>query len=315
VVAAAVDFGGTGVKLALVTASGERLARAAFDTRAAANPAAWVEAVEGCLRRLAEEAHLPVSNWVGVGVGAPGFVDFAQGRILTLPNVPGWDEFPLAETLAGRLGRPVWVDNDVNAMALGECVAGAGRDLQQAVFLTLGTGVGGAIVLHGRVHRGAHGLAGEIGHLSIHLRGPRSPTGIGGLEQYIGNQAIVALARRRLLRPGAVSRLADAATLSVRDIAEAAAAGDALARGVFDRVGECLASALASVAYLIQPEAFIIGGGVAQAGEVLFAPLREHLARRLHPRFLRDLRLLPAALGADAGVVGCAALAFQGARA
>lgn len=309
--AASVDFGGTGVKLALVDAAGRVRQRLAFDTRDASAPADWMRRVHTAIQAMADRAGVALDRLAGVGVGAPGFVDFDRGVVLTLPNVPGWDDVPLAPRLAKRLGLPVWLENDVNAMALGESKYGAGRTLGSAVFLTLGTGVGGGIVFDGRLHRGAHGLAGEIGHHSIELHGHRTPTGIGGLETYIGNGAIVSNARARLAKARKKSALAKLPDLSVKDIALAAQAGDAVGVAVFDHVAECLASALASVSYLLQPEAFIIGGGVAQAGAVLFDPLHAHLKRRLHPRFCATLRVLPAALGPDAGLAGCAALVRQ----
>jgi glucokinase len=213
----------------------------------------------------------------------------------------------LAERLSSKLGLPVRVDNDVNAMALGECRHGAGRGVRHAVFLTLGTGVGGALILDGKLYRGAHGMAGEIGHVSIDADGEKTATGVGVLEQSIGNGPIVRYTQT-LLRKGVRSRLSKLADLSVKDIAIAAKAGDALARKVFDHISICLASALAGVAYTLQPECFIIGGGVAQSGSVLFGPLRKHLAERLHPLFFRKISLVPARLGPDAGLIGCACL-------
>jgi glucokinase len=306
-IAAAIDFGGTGVKIALVNDRGAILARSEFETRSFAKPTSWIKEVARQISDLCRIAGVSPRSLTGAGVGAPGFVDHDHGVVLTLPNVPGWNRCRLADRLSSKLGMPVRVDNDVNAMALGESLHGAGRGVRHAVFLTLGTGVGGALILDGRLYRGAHGMAGEIGHVSIDADGEKTATGVGVLEQSIGNGPIVRYAQS-LLRKGLRSQLSTAAELSVKDIAIAAKAGDAVATKVFDHVSICLASALAGVAYTLQPERFIIGGGVSQSGAVLFGPLRRHLAERLHPLFFRKISLVPARLGADAGLIGCSCL-------
>lgn len=313
-IALAVDFGGTSVKLAAVDPSAHILARTSFDTASAPGVDLWLDAVSAASRALLSS--LPAgAAFSAVGVGVPGFVDFAKGFVHDLANVPGWTAVPLADRLRDRFHLPVAVENDVNAMAAGECAHGAGAGFRDAVFVTLGTGVGGGILINGRLHRGAHSMAGEIGHVSVDLHGPASPMGIGGVEQYVGNRHIAEYAAARLRR-GVSSTLAQACSgnydaITPKHIAEAAAAGDALALETFDFVAMCLASMLASVSYVLQPEAYIIGGGVANAGAVLFDPLKKHLAQRLSPHFLSRLQILPAALGSDAGLVGCATLAFQ----
>jgi glucokinase len=221
---------------------------------------------------------------------------------------------PLAEKLAARFNQPARVDNDVNAMALGECTYGAGQAYQHAVFLTLGTGVGGGLLINNNLYRGAYSMAGEIGHVSIDMNGVSAPMGRGGVEQYVGNRQIVARALQALDEGRASSILEraggqrDAVTPKV--IAEAAEAGDALALEIFDFVADCLATMMASVAYLLQPQAFIIGGGVSAAGPVLFNPLRRHLNERLSEHFASRVVIKRAELGNDAGVIGAAALTF-----
>jgi glucokinase len=313
--AVGVDFGGTSVKLALVNAQGKIVERCKFATAAAAGQAAWLEAVAASIAVMLKACGLKKSDLAGVGVGVPGFVDFEKGFIHDLTNVPGWTAVKLAAKMQKRLGLPAYVDNDANMMALGEIAFGGGKNLQTAVFLTLGTGVGGGIVLAGQVYRGAYSMAGELGHISIERNGLVSPQGRGGLEQYIGNRRIVEHAVR-LLKAGhksALTKLCDGdfAQITPELIARAAHAGDKFSLEIFDYVADCLATALASVTYLLQPEAFIIGGGVAASGKILFDPLRKHLAARLSPHFAKRIKVLPAKLGNDAGAVGCAALALQ----
>ena len=313
--AVGVDFGGTSVKLALVNAQGKIVAREQFVTAEASGQAAWLDAVAGCIAKMLKACGLKKSALAGVGVGVPGFVDFEKGFIHDLTNVPGWTHVSLTAQMEKKLGLPALVDNDANMMAFGEIVFGGGKEFQTAVFITLGTGVGGGIVLNGQVYRGAYSMAGELGHISIERNGAVSPQGRGGLEQYIGNQRIIEHTVR-LLKAGHKSSLTklckgDYAQITPKLIAKAAHDGDKFSLEVFDYVADCLATALSSVTYLLQPEAFIIGGGVAGSGKILFEPLREHLAKRLSPHFFKRIKVLPAKLGNDAGAVGCAALVMK----
>ena len=309
-----IDFGGTKVKVAVVDESGKIRAEDGFETEGLDGVFGWIDAVSARVEAMGHNPKALGRTLSGIGVGVPGFVDFDRGFIHNLTNVPGWTAVSLAGLLNQRFRVPAVVDNDCNAMVLGECRYGVGKKFRHAVFLTLGTGVGGGVLIDGRVYRGAHSMAGEIGHVPIDLHGVRTATGRGGLEEYVGNQQIVARARRllrgrRSILPGMVAgRLRD---LTPRHLAEAAAKGDAVACEVFDYMADCLATALAGVTYLLQPEAFIIGGGVAAAGAVLFDPIRAHLADRLSPYFAERIRVLPAKLGNRAGVIGAATLILR----
>ena len=308
-----VDFGGTSVKMARVDEQGKISAQASFATTGLKGVSGWLDEVERHAHKLL--AGLPAdTEWTGIGVGVPGFVDYGKGFVYSLANVPGWTEVPLAEKLVARFGKPARVDNDVNAMAIGECTYGAGQAYQHAVFITLGTGVGGGLVLNKNLYRGAHSMAGEVGHVSIDMNGIVSPTGRGGVEQYVGNKRIVERALKEIDagRKSAILELAkgDRGAVTPKTICEAAEAGDALAREVFDFVADCLATMLASVTYLLQPQAFIIGGGVSAAGPVLFEPLRKHLDERLSPYFAERVVIKRTELGNDAGVIGSATLTF-----
>lgn len=309
--AVGIDFGGTAVKMGLVDANGGVRDHLQFATAEARTPAAWLTRVAQGLDRFRRGGR----SFKGIGVGVPGFVDFSRGFIYNLTNVPGWNQVPLARILRRRFGLPAWVDNDVNAMAAGECAFGAGRRYRHAVFATLGTGVGGAVVIDGRLYRGAYSMAGEIGHMSIRMNGRRTPEGRGGLETYVGNQRLTGYAIRALRagRRSLIRELAhnDLRRITPKIIAQAARRRDQLALEIFDGAADCLATALAAITYLLQPEVFIVGGGVAQSGKVLFTPLRAHLKARLHPDFAKRIRVIPARLGETAGLIGCAALVFQ----
>lgn len=310
----AVDFGGTSVKLGLVDAGGRLRAQTAFETSETPDVEAWVSRVERELRALSEAAD-PKAAPRGIGVGVPGFVDFERGFIHDLTNVPGWTAVPLRDVLFHRLGMTAVVDNDANAMALAESRFGAGRGRRHVVFVTLGTGVGGGLYLDGRLYRGAHAMAGEIGHLSIDWRGATTPQGRGGLETYVGIGGLVRHAAG-LLRSGRASMLTQRSegrleALTPKLLSEAAKEGDAVAQECFNRMAAALGSALASLTYVLQPEVFVVGGGVAGAGETLFEPLRRELRERLSPHFASRVAVVPAALGADAGLIGAGALVWD----
>ncbi len=312
--AVGVDFGGTFIKMALVNEQGVIEARSRKATSEAGTQEGWLDAVEAGVTEMLKERALSKSDLSGIGVGVPGFVDFERGFIFDLTNVPGWKAVTLGPRLEERFGVHSRVDNDVNAMAVGECTFGAGRVYQHAVFVTLGTGVGGALLINNRLYRGACSMAGEIGHMSIELDGIKSPQGLGGLEQYIGNRRLVERAVS-LLKSGRKSSLRELAggdfnAITPELISRAAEQGDELSIEIFDFMAKCLASAFASVTYLLQPQAIIVGGGVAQSGAVLFDPLRKHLKERLSPVFFERLEIKSAALGNDAGVIGAATLAM-----
>lgn len=310
-----IDFGGTSVKVAVVHSSGKIEHEDSFKTKGLDGVNGWLDAVEGMAAGFGYDRGEIRRSLAGIGVGVPGFVDFHRGYIYNLTNVPGWTSVELATILRRRFEIPAIVDNDCNAMAIGECHYGAGRGVRDAVFLTLGTGVGGGIWLDGHLYRGAYSMAGEIGHVSIDKNGVRTATGRGGLEQYVGNRQIVRRAVRAL-RAGRTSVLRTMtggkfAELTPRHLAKAARKGDALALEVFDHMADCLATALASTTYLLQPQMFIIGGGVAGSGPVLFKPLRAHLKDRLSPYFATRIEVRAAELGNHAGVVGAASLALH----
>ncbi len=308
-----IDFGGTSVKMALVNERGQIKARRKFVTKEVKGVAGWLDRVAKEVAGIkADEA--AGKTLVGVGVGVPGFVDYERGFIHDLTNVPGWTGIHLGNLLEEKLHLRARIDNDVNAMALGECTFGAGRTYQHAVFVTLGTGVGGGLLINNKLYRGAHSMAGEIGHVSIDLNGPQASTGFGGVEQYVGNSHIVATILRHLEsgRTSLIDQLVggDRSQVSPKVLKDAANQGDALALEILDQVTDCLATAFASITYTLQPQAFIVGGGVAEDADLLFSMLRKNVQKRLSPFFAKLLEIKPAELSSDAGVIGCATLAL-----
>ncbi|MEV5138328.1 ROK family protein [Streptomyces syringium] len=299
---AALDIGGTKIAGALVDGRGRLLVRARRSTPAKEDGATVMGAVAAVLDELVRTAHWPRVRAVGIGSAGP--VDASTGTVSPV-NVPGWRHFPLVAEVAGLVGgRPVVLVGDGVAMTAAEHWQGAARGRANALCMVVSTGVGGGLVLGGRLHTGPTGNAGHIGHISVDFDGDPCPCGARGCVERIASGPNIA---RRALddgwRPGPDGDRSAAA------VAAAAEAGDPVAVASFARAAQALAAGIAATATLVEIEVAVIGGGVAGAGEVLFAPLRERLRDYATLSFASSVEVLPARLGSDAGLVGAAAAA------
>ncbi|HMO58714.1 MAG TPA: ROK family protein [Roseiflexaceae bacterium] len=298
------DFGGTKLAAGLVQHDGRIIAG-----RRSATPAGGAAASLATMLAMAHDlitAHGPVE---GVGVSFGGPVE-ADGRTVRLSmHVAGWDNAPLAQQLEEALGVPAAIANDGDAAALAEYRFGAGRGVQHLLYLTLSTGIGGGIIIGGRLHRGEHAWAGEVGHMVLQPHGPPCPCGRNGcLESLASGLSIARDARLRLADPATPSSTLHAQpshALTAQAVAAAAAAGDRLAHEIWQHAMEWIGIGIASAANLLNPGRVVVGGGLTRAGARLLAPVREAAARRaLDPA----LAIMPAALGDDVGILGGAAL-------
>jgi len=303
-----IDFGGTSIKSAVVR-EGQIIARGEpIDPQAFAGSDALIKAMAALIAKL-RVAHPEIA---GVGIGLPGFVDSENGIVHSLTNVAGWDEVPLCQILHEKTGLTVTIENDANAMAYGEFKYGAAKGGRHVICITLGTGVGGALILNHKLYRGAQLGAGEVGHMSIDLNGRPGPYGNnGGLEEYVGNQQIAERAVELYRAAGLTKTMEDCTPKALQ---QAALTGDAVAVGLWNQLGIELGTALASVVWLINPDTIVIGGGVALAGDVLFQPIIREIKSRTLALFHEQLRVIPATLGNDAGIIGNAALALEAAE-
>ena len=304
-----VDVGGSKVLAGVVTSSGE-VSRT--ELRSTPGRLVPVEAVEDALvdAVTAVAAGEPLA---AVGVAAAGFVDSDGSRVVFAPHLP-WRGEDVRGRLERRLGTPVLLDNDATCAAYAEATYGAGRGARSMLLVTLGTGIGGGLVLDGRVWRGHHGMAGEFGHMQVVPDGAPCECGRRGCwEQYSSGNALVRVARSRLgSEPTVLAELCDGDPdgLTGPMVTEAAAAGDLVARAAFASVGRWLGVGLANLVAAFDPALLVVGGGVADAGERLLGPAREALAGSLVGAGHREVPpLVPAALGPAAGLVGAAALA------
>ncbi|MEI6714967.1 MAG: ROK family protein [Verrucomicrobiota bacterium] len=301
-----IDFGGTSIKSALVQGA-QILKHGALIDPQNATAEQTLRAIETVIRNLCEG--LP--QLVPVGIGLPGLVDSTNGIVHGLSNVEGWDEIPVRAILQERLKVPVILENDANAMAYAEWRYGAARNTQNAICITLGTGVGGALILDGKLFRGSQLAAGEIGHASIDYQGKPGVYGsTGGLEEYVGNGQITERADAAYAAAGVTP---PAVPCNPEKLAHAAESGCPIATKLWTDIGTEIGAAIASAVWLLNPDAIVIGGGVARAGKLVFDPIRASVNGRTAPVIHQNLKIEPATLGNDAGAIGCAALALDAA--
>ena len=293
-----VDVGGTKVLAVRVGASGAVEATATRPMPGRTAPVAEVETAIAAAARDVQGERPPVA----LGVSAAGLVDADGERYLFGAHLP-WREAPVRRSLADRTGLPVVLDNDANCAAYAELHTGAARGARSALLITIGTGIGGAIVLDGRVVRGAHGLAGEFGHMQVVPGGLDCECGLRGCwEQYCSGRALER-----------VTRVALGRHLDGPEVSALARAGDAVARHAFGSIGTWLGVGVAGLVSAFDPELVVVGGGVSAVGDLLLAPARRALGESLQGTAYRAVPpLVPAALGPEAGAVGAALLARDG---
>ncbi len=314
-VAIGIDLGGTNLKVALVDSAGTIVARAARRLADGQPSGEIIDTMVSLSRQLMLEAHLDKADVVGVGVGSPGPLSSRRGMIIKAANLAGWENVAVRDLLSEILGKPVVLDNDGNAAAFGEFWAGANRDGHDLVLLTLGTGVGGGIVLGGNILHGHFENAGEIGHSIVEPRGRACTCGkLGCLEQYASASAVVrrALGGVKAGKASALSGLVDRGDeVTAQTIATLAGDSDAWCEQVWDETCFYLAVACVNIQHAFNPARVLLGGGLACAGEQLIDGVRNHFSAMswtLHDDF-PEIQL--ASLGYDAGVIGAAGLAWQ----
>lgn len=315
-----IDLGGTSIKSGVIDADWRPLPK---PTRSVDTPTDRDRPIHGrALDALAlaaehalEASGLGWSDIEAVGVGAPGTMDIPAGLLLEPPNLPGWEHFPIRQAVADRLKKPTTLQNDGNAAAFAEFRAGAGRGTRSLVMFTLGTGIGGGIIEDGRIVSGRHSHGAECGHIIIQMDNARpcSCGGHGHLEGYASATALVKRAHEALERGGA-STLRDGAIpgpLTARNIAEAAAAGDALAARLMEETAHYLAVGAVSLIHAIDPDIVVFGGGMTAAGPRFLDAIRAGVRAMAFPVPAARVRVEYAELGPDAGFIGAAGVARQ----
>jgi glucokinase len=300
-----IDFGGTSIKFGVVSGKEIIATSPRILTKNYPVPGELICAIADKVNQLKSEHE----NIVAIGCGVPGFVDFLSGTIHNLTNVPGWINIPLKQELETRTGLATVIENDANAMAIAEWKLGAAKGCNHAICLTLGTGVGAGVIANGAIVRGAQYLAGELGQTSIHYAGRKGNyNNPGALESYVGNNDFAADTQAEYEAAGIVRNLKEC---SPEQLAEAAENGCHIALKAWDGFAQKLATSLASTCWLLNPEIIVIGGGLANAGDILFAPMIKHLHAQLSEPFKDHLQVVPAEFSNNAGILGAAVLAIQ----
>ena len=285
-----IDLGGTAIKLGRFTTDGNCLQSLSVPTPQPATPTDVVEAIVNAIPLIDPQGYSKA-----IGIGTPGPVD-ATGRIAVVAiNLANWHDVPLADLLEAKLNLPTFLANDANCAGLGEYWLGAGKQFQNLILITLGTGVGGAIILNGKLFTGHRGAAGELGLITLNPDGPKCNSGNqGSLEQYA---SVSAIRRRTGLEPSELGALASS--------------GDSKALTFWQEYGKDLGAGLASLIYILTPEAIAIGGGVCASFEFFLPSMQAEIERRVLPSSRAGLQLLRAQLGNQAGMVGAAKLALS----
>ena len=308
-----VDIGGTNVKIALVDKKGEISHPKTVPTRAEMGYEYTIGNITQCIKDLMTEANITTNDIEGIGFGFPGQIDCDNGVVRILPNIPGWIDVPIAEIMQKEFNVPVKVDNDVRCAALAELNYGAGAGCKNLVCITVGTGIGSGLIINGKLVRGASNAAGEIGHIKLQMHdGLICGCGdTGCFEAYASGPAIVAMAKD-YVRGGKSAKLGEiagsTAAITPAIVCQAALEGDVVAKRIFTRMGEYLGIGLASVVNLLNPEKIVVGGGVADAGDLLLEPLRKTLIERAMPIQGSAVKVVPAQLGNTAGIIGSSLL-------
>jgi glucokinase len=309
----AVDFGGTNI-------------RAAYYPKFEPNPKQQVkiptQAESGpnvVIDRLVEsiEKVMPADrNGIRIGIGTPGPLDPKAGIVFKAPNLIGWTNIHLKEELEERLSCTVHLGNDANVAALGEWKFGAGKGSDHIVYLTIGTGIGGGVIIDNQLLLGARGLAAELGHITVQPGGAMCGCGIHGHIEALASGTAIARSANEQLRTGAESSLhkifVQNGEVTAIDVGEAAKMGDRLALEIISNAGRVIGHFLADLAHTFNPQRFVLGGGVSMLGDILFEPIETSFAAHImDPIYSDQVRILPAALGDDAGLVGAMVLANQ----
>lgn len=307
------DLGGTNIKVGVVDVEIGRIVEVqSAPTLAREGHNAVMARMADLIDKVIADSGIPKAEIGGVGIGAPGVLDLDKGMVLFLPNLPGtWPNVPLVDTIAGKVGLPVYILNDVRAITFGEWKFGAGRGVDTMACFAIGTGIGGGLVINGKLHLGINGTAGELGHQTINFNGPKCGCGnYGCVEAYASGPAIAAAAAKVVMQGGttAIAEMVgyDLNKITPKVVYEAAIAGDQVANDIYQQAGEAIGFGVANVLVAVSARKVVIGGGVAAAGDLLLEPIRRTIREHVFVMPKELVEVVPAELGTDAGIVGTA---------
>jgi glucokinase len=307
-----VDLGGTAIKVGICDEHGQLMHTYEGPTEVDKGVDTVIANIEKYVRHIVAESPYSWEQLEGIGAGVAGFTNVREGIIVLAPNI-GFRNVAIRSILEERLGKPVKIDNDANVAALGEAWAGAGKGVDNCVCYTLGTGVGGGLILNGKIYQGFSGMAGELGHVSVvpDLEAIQCGCGkMGCVETVSSATGIIRMAKDAVER-GDHTSLALVDKIAAKEVFDAAKAGDEVALRIVNRAAFYLGKSMAAVAAVINPEMFIIGGGVSKAGNILFDEVRTVFAKLTPEPLQEGVKILEATLGNNAGIVGAAGLLLR----
>jgi len=312
----AVDLGGTKIIVAIISDKGQVTAREYYLTLAEEGPQPVIDRILSAIDHILGLVNLDSSKLHSISLAAAGAIDLDKGLVTLSPNLPGWHNIPLRDIVKEKHGVDTFLINDASAAALGEHHFGAGRGVNNLVLLTLGTGIGGGIIINGKLYSGPRGSAGEIGHATIDVNGPRCSCGnVGCLEMLASGTAIAQEAIRRISQGerSSLTKILDgkAGNITAEAVGVAAKNGDSLALEVISKAATYLGVAMVNLVNIFNPEMIIIGGGMAQMGDLLLDTARQVVKERAFPLSAQAVRIVTAQLGDNAGVLGAAVFARQ----
>jgi glucokinase len=305
-VVAGIDIGGTKIALALETLAGKRVAVRRLPTEVGLGPARILENVGRAIGEMLAETGTKLT---AIGIGCPGPIDIERGLALSPTNLPDWIDFPLVETIKERFRVPVVLDNDANAAALGEYFYGAGQGFRNLLYVTISTGIGGAIVLDGRIHHGVGASAGEVGHTVVRHDGRLCLCGTRGCLETIASGLSIARRMKEALAVQNGSNIENHSEVTAETVVEMVENGDPAAREIWDETIKFLGIGIGNAITVMAPEAVVIGGGVAAAGELLLEPLRREIEKNVSMLPVEKVEIRSASLGSESGVCGALMLA------
>ncbi len=301
-----IDLGGTNLKAGIVDTGGRILHRLSIKTNSSADPQTISNQILELIAETIRSAQIKESDVAGIGLGSPGLVDKTGETILFSPNLPRWRNIPIKRIVSERFSKPCVLENDANAAAWGEKWVGAGKEAKSLVMLTLGTGVGGGIVIDNKLWRGANNVAAEIGHMVIQTDGPPCKCGNRGCVEVYASATGMVRRFKELLDSGAPSSLKNSGEITARMINDAAIQGDKVSLDVIEETGRYLGIALINIMHVLNPEMIVLAGGMIGSGELLMNPIRRVTTQRAFEASYQDTKIVFSQLGNDAGIIGAA---------
>ena len=311
-----VDLGGTKIAVAVVDRKCKIIKRVTVPTPARKGPTAVIKTMVEAIKNVIEEAGVGRRKIVGIGIGSPGPLNPSTGVVRSAPNLYGWKNVPLKAAIEKELGIATFVENDCNAAALGEKLFGAGKGVNDFIYITVGTGIGGGLIINGELYHGESGAAGEVGHVVIDVNGPRCNCGNYGCLEAMASGPAIARMATEAIKKGRKTLISEAVggdlkRITAEVVIDAASKGDELALEILDKAGTYLGIGMAGMINVINPEMVILGGGVMKAGDLLLKPIKRTVKKYAFPAHVEAVEIVPAALGDDAGVIGAAAVVLD----